>query len=98
MECFLVATHHKILVYEYESFKQINEIDVDILKQLNYCIILNIKLCKSERFLAVLVGKKTLNKNVVVSNLIIYEQDELNCNYLLRYNRKLPNKLKDSCY
>ena len=81
------------MVYEYESFKQINEIEIDILKQLNTSIILNMKLSSNERFLAVLIGKRTLNKNVVLSNLIIFEQDELNCTYLYRYNRNLPKKI-----
>ena len=60
-------------------------------------MILNMKLCHSERFLAVLVGRKTLNRTNLVTHLIILEQDELDHNYLFRYFRKLPNKIKDSC-
>ena len=67
------------------------------MKQGSKNVILNMKLCHSERFLAVLVGRKTLNRTNLVTHLIILEQDELDRNYLFRYFRKLPSKIKDSC-
>ena len=54
-------------------------------------------LSNNERYLAVLVGRKTLNRASLITHLIILEQDELNQNYLFRYFRKLPSKIKDSC-
>lgn len=67
------------------------------MNQGNKNVILNMKFSDSERHLAVLVGRKTLNRTNLITHLIILEQDEINQTYLFRYFRKLPSKIKDSC-
>ena len=57
MNCFIIASNKKIFVYQYESFKKINELDLSvIMRQGNKNVILNMKLSKKDQFLAVLVG------------------------------------------
>ena len=54
---------------------------------------MNVKLCQSERYLAVLVGHRLQNNQDNIKYLIIYEQDLENKNFLFKYVRILPTKL-----
>jgi hypothetical protein len=52
-----------------------------------------VKLCQSERYLAVLVGHRLQNNQDNIKYLIIYEQDLQNKNFMFKYVRILPQKL-----
>jgi len=71
MNCFLVSSKKQIFVYEYETFKKINEVDLSVMKYSSKQVILNLKLSHSQRYLAVLVGHKTLNRTNILTHLII---------------------------
>lgn len=57
--------------------------------------ILSIKLCQSERYLAILLGNKT--DEDCITSLLIFEQDIENQTYNSKYQRLLPRMLEKVC-
>ena len=97
MKCFIVANQNKASIYEYDTFKPLNQIEIKSSFFQNHVAILDIKLSKNENILAMIMGKKMSNMKYEITNLLIYEQDKNKQNYFFRYMCNLPQEVSNAC-
>ena len=74
MNCFIVANQNQAFIYEYDTIKPLNQIDININSSTeNGLSILNLNLSKNETYLAIIMGKRNTNMTYTLSDLLIYE-------------------------
>ena len=93
MECFLVSDKTTIGIYEYETFKEVNQIELVLNSFQRGSVILNMKLCESDRYLAILLGHITTKHTYFINSLMIFEINMNDQTYYFKYTRAIPHLL-----